>query len=287
MKTKAKTKAKAKRILSALLVLSVLLLLISCSRAQSGGEDTESTSSVSEEASPFDYVSLTERSGWRDRLIARLTEQKSKASADQDFVGNVGVGLIDIDLDGTPEVAFSYPGGSAGNTFFILVDMDSGEEVGSFSPGWYGDKHLGELAIFLDTELNRYSYVGVCNYREGWDTLYTLTYTVSYKEALSEYDQDVLFEAIYRYDIGSSGEIEEPESSVEHYIGGKRASHEDYVHESALFWQRAVKIPESDFVHIEWDNVEGESGEEKISAMADALINSTQVFIRGEDISSS
>ena len=272
-----------KRIFAMLILICIMLSFSSCikTKAPSDGE----TTAGEEESSPFDLVSVPEKNAWRDNIIARLTEKREVIfSSLSPAERNMGVSLIDVDLDGMPELALAFPGGSAGNTLFTLFDIVSGEEIGSYNAAYYGDKPLGELALYLDTELNKYLYVGKAVFRNGSDTSSCLTYTVAYDGEGKEYTQKIIFLEEYEYSEGSNSDSEKPVSSVLHTVNGIRVSHEKYLYETAVFMQKTVKIPDSDVVYIEWNDIEGDTEEEKISAMADALINSTQAFVKGKTI---
>jgi len=263
-----------KKLLVFVLVFTVALSAFGCSRPNEEGNVT-SGSHEGDNTEPFKYVSMQEKSEWREPLIARI--RALIASEDEHGPRNIGIGIIDVDLDGTPEVAYSTPGGTAGNTFFALYDLESGEMVGYFSPGWYGDKELGELALYLDTVVGRYTYVGICNYRCGWQEKYTEIYTISEGDGTLRYTQKSLFEEHFIYnDPGKS------QTYAEHYIGDELVTYDDYMPKCEAFLQRLMKIEGSDFIHIEWDSLSGDG--DAAEEMADALINSTQVFVKGDII---
>lgn len=270
---------RSKKIFSLLLMSCILLSAASCTEKKD--PPPKETEAATEEASPFDVISAEEKEGWREHLIKCLTDKKEQTADPSDpLLSNIGAALIDVDLDGFPELALTYPGGSAGNTFVELFDIKSGESVGFFSPGRYGEKELGELALFLNTETSRYIYVGLSGYRGGASVTHSEIYTVAYSDKLSEYSHTSLFSETYEEEANGT----DVKLTARLCINGSEVSAEDYVHKKASFWQKLVRIDSSDVVYVSWESISGESDSERAAAMADALINSTQVFIRGDEI---
>lgn len=265
--------------LALLLTLLVMTFLSSCAKENPDISAT-TTTAESEDRSPIDVLPQSEKAGWRDPIKAIIFSVLPNGDSPAERV--MGAGLLDLDLDGVPEVVLAYPGGSAGNTYFDVRDLNTGELRGSFGTGWYGEKQLGELAVYLDTETSRYTYVGQANYRIGWQTMERSVYTITLDDK-GQFKDKQLFLEEYSYPSDWNQTLV-GDSAVVFKAGGNTLTHEDYFSKLEAFWQKLVKIEGTDFVCIDFDDVQGETNEEIASAVADSLVNSTQEFVKGDEI---
>lgn len=266
--------------LALLLILLVMTTLSSCGKETPDTATVTTTTAESEDRSPIDVLPQSEKAGWRDPVKAIILSVLPNGDSPAERA--MGAGLLDLDLDGVPEVILAYPGGSAGNTCFDVRDLNTGELRGFFGAGWYGDKQLGELAVYLDTETSRYIYVGQANYRIGRQTMERSVYTITLDDK-GQFKDKQLFLEEYSYPADWNQTLV-GDATVVFKAGGNTITHEDYFSRLEAFWQKLVKIEGTDFVCIDFDDVQGETNEEIAEAVADSLVNSTQEFVKGDEI---
>ena len=262
------------------LILALVFTSVSCSK----GGNTDATSepeNTTAEAAGINTVGVSQKLEWKPFL----TEQIKKClSSDEGLLATpIGFGIIDVDMDAMPELAVAYLGGTAGNIFFQLIDVKTGEERGSFDIGTRAGGKLGSLAIYLDTETKSYMYAGESNYRGGWQMMTRNVMTFKTEDG-KEYNEYCLFCEVYEYP-SNMGNDTPAASKVECYVNGELVLHENYFAEYEAFWEKLVKIENSDFVYFKVTEFNDTTGAEaKAESIADALINSTQVFVKGGEI---
>lgn len=171
--------------------------------------------------------------------------------------------LMDLNYDNTPEVIAAYAGGSMGNVCIVAYDLKSGEKLCV----------LGDTPHYQD-----WDNVYFCHYRND-EGKYILVNEGSLRDGLEWYmitsslnDQfklDALFE-----------EVKSSDDSIRYYCYGNEVGKAEFEQQKNQFKNDYKEIKETQIQIIYWDAIDAQSKSEAISAMADALINSEQEFIK-------
>lgn len=265
-----------KRTLILLLLCFLTLAWVSCAQpdaqvpqgqtqaGQSQPEDvltTEKQDGAEQPITPepgYAFVSYEQKQLWRQDLIARLANIDVRDIANS-VPGAFGVGLMDLDCDGTPEVIAAYPGGSMGNVFLEVYDLKTGEERAAFNAGHYEDSYSicmhvadcgGEYVIITQGVLR--------NHDIGWLDL------VGVIDAQLGLD----------YPFGHTN----GESAV-YYYQGKLVENREYIAQYKQFFRDHKLLSSTGIQLIQWESLEGENKAELDQSMADALLGSSQNFI--------
>ncbi len=205
--------------------------------------------------------------------------------------GSLECGLLDITRDGIPELLvypFGYFGSSGTATYFIY-DIFTGEKLGSIGGG------ISESwCEYYYSETDEIKLVGQYWLRGGWEERDRYILTTAYYEEHGEYHGSPYLHSYHRI-AGEQTDIvdEDPddmyytatwiESYPEtlYYIEGKEVYLDDYYEEYDWFIQNCIRIPETELILIDWDDVieDGDDYVTKGEKMAQALITSSQMFI--------
>ena len=291
------------------LLLSVLLLLICSSCAFSyypirpeTWESSERTSESSDaetrvvvdyrvEYKSVEFISDEERESWREPLIALLSKLQrygyyGDPEVDDGFVfGSDGVGLIDINCDGIPEVAEWYRGGSMMNTEYVLYDLLTGEQLMEFTGGIYGSYDHGYYATAFDRTEGIYRTVGKGIHRCGWSSGWTFVDLFLPDEGGRYICESVLGITADVMEIvtgvATDGSLTNlPVTEVVFSIRGAKTDHESYFYALSLFDERMLMIPETAMIPLRWRDFEAETQETCAVLVAEALLSSTQEFVK-------
>ena len=109
-------------------------------------------------------------------------------------------------------------------------------------------------------------------------------YTIALNDS-SEYVGSTLFSEVCVYtsdsaDPNATGDAV-PDTLVDFFIGNTRVTHENYFFKLEKFWQKVEPVAGTEFICMYFEDDEGKTNVEIAEVMADSLINSTQVFVRG------
>lgn len=263
-----------KKILSVLLCLIILCCTVSCDRGDVSSEsdinsnttpskseinpDTTQESSV-EETLPYTFISKQERLEWKNKIINVLS---ANDFYEQIEYGCLGMALMDLNFDNTPELIAAFAGGSMGNVCIVAYDLKSGKELCV----------LGDTPHYQD-----WDNVYFCHYRND-EGKYMIVNEGSLRGGLEWYmitsslnDQfklDTLFE-----------EVKSSDDSLRYYYHGNEVEKAEFEQQKNQFINDYKEIKETQIQIIYWNTIDAQSKSEAISAMADALINSEQEFI--------
>ena len=301
------------RILCILTVLALLSCFFGCRPAPQTEEPPQSdetqASDILErvEIKPLyrdiTYVSEEEKNTWREPLIRILSQMHPNgywqtidpdAEYPEDRVeyipGGYGIALMDLTGDGVPEVLEAFSGGSSGNTFFEFYDLWSGENLGSFNTGWYGDLGCGDWSIRLDRESGDFIAVGQFMLRYGWQTRSRSIAVIRYFEEWEEYDAAILFSEVtnenftvesYTDEEGNTWEeMVITDTDISYRYLGEDCDRDRYYDEKDRFLLRMQKIPGTELTLFRWEDAEDKTQAELAEDMADMLLSSTQRFVK-------
>lgn len=200
-------------------------------------------------------------------------------------------GLLDITRDGVPELLIYPLGyfGSSGTATYFIYDIFTGEKLGSIGGG------ISESwCEYYYSETDEIKLVGQYWLRGGWEERDRYILTTAYYEEYGEFHGSSYLHTYHRI-AGEQTDIvdEDPddmyytatwiESYPEtlYYIEGKEVYLDDYYEEYDWFIQNCIRIPETELVLIDWDDVTDDEDDyvTRGSKMAQALITSKQRFI--------
>ena len=210
----------------------------------------------------FSFLSQKEKETWRVRLISVLAARDIK-DYEAGLPGSYAVGLMDLDLNNTPEVLVAYPGGSIGNVFLEIYDLATGKELTSYNAGSSGN---GMDICFYVADKEGDPVI----LEEGWmraldigglDRVKMLPGTI---EALEE-DAKLLFAV--------------SEKDGYYSVNGKQVQKSEYETSYQQFLKDHRKIEATQIQMIQWTDLKSKDRETLVAEMADALIASSQGFI--------
>ena len=260
-----------KKILAIFLCLILACSVVSCDKKD---EDTkpEKTQDTTQEAStedktPYVFISEQERLSWQDKIVIAISS--NDLYEDYKVLGHnfLGMALMDLNFDGTPELIAAYAGGSMGNVCIIAYDLDTGEKLCMLGETpHYKDSHNIYLCVHRSNDGN-YLIVNEGSLRYGLEW-YTIT-----SKLTENLKYSVLFEEVKTSDDGNR-----------YYCYGNEVEKEvekaEFEKQKNQFKNDYKEIPETQIKIIYWKNIDTTTKSGAISAMADALVNSEQQFIR-------
>ena len=201
--------------------------------------------------------------------------------------------MFDINVDGTPELLVNAGGGSAGNAFYYVYDIISGEEIGTLEGG-----HNNSWCNYFNQLTGQFEAIGQFEWRSGWMgkirfvNKATITNTMAWNDTYlhetslmcAYYDIDAAEVELTdeEVDAGIHSSWEEIYPGVRFWVNGDSASIETYFDAQDEFTENYIRITETGIQLIDWDDVtsEEDSVAVKMEKMAEALISSEQAFIK-------
>ena len=254
------------------------------------------------------YVSQSEREEWREgieRLLSNvLTPVYVTGGELMGYVaphpdrpalepGCCAVALFDIDLDGTPEILGQVNGGSSGSGYYYAHDLVSGEYIGTLHGG--GD---GSWAVYFDREGGDLEVMCEYSLRFGWPSQRYSVSRATLAQNVFGRDKEV-YESSYlsvEYEeISIQRELSEEErqegvsvsydtayTALSFGVNGERVGPDEYYREYGYFADNYLRVDGSGIQSLSWIDVAGEAedADERARLMADALIGSTQKFVK-------
>lgn len=303
-----------------LLVLAVSLSHVSCSSKNKGNDEDTTTEEIlikSEETEKIKYIYKTKYIGfefvtddqkreWRSALASLLNNEKTPVyEKGEGLVGytylypdrpcietGYQLALFDFNADGMPELLVNVGGGSAGNAFYYVYDVMSGEEIGTLDGG-----HDNSWCIYFNQSTGKFEAIGQFEWRSGWMgkirfvNKAMITNTMAWDEAYlhetslmcAYYDIDAAEVELTDEEIaeGVHASWEEIYPGVRFWVNGDSASIGTYFNAQDEFTENYIRISETGIQLIDWDDVISEEDNVAVKAekMAEALIISNQKFI--------
>lgn len=253
-----------------LLLCGIFVLnLVSCNRIDNPEEtDSMETVNAMEDTTELQYAFITyeEKCTWKSKLTAVLSKVDIR-DYELGLPGSLAIGLMDINFDNSPEVFVAYAGGSIGNVFFDIYDLDSGDKLVSYNAAhWENDDNIYLCVADKKGELTILSEGSLRNLDIGWMKLTHLL------------PKNIDSQSIYL--MAENLFAESLSNEVEHYeYKGNVVEKSQYDEYYRIFLDEYNKIESTQIQLIRWTSIESESRDELVEKMADALISSPQEFI--------
>ena len=213
----------------------------------------------------YDFIPQEEKDAWSSDLSAILQGIEIH-DYEEGVLGSLSVGLMDINFDNSPEVLVAYGGGSIGNVPVEIYDLKTHQKIADYHAGYY----FREANIFLcvakvDGELVVMSEGSMRSSDFGMIKRIGIM-PKTFEGGLSDISPQIIFAE------GDSG-------FYEYY--GEKISKDEYDQLYNKFFNRFnPKMIESTQIKlIRWSSLDGESKDELVDQMVDALINSSQKFL--------
>ena len=250
-----------KKILLLLLCGILIFNAASCNR-NDDPEETDGTEGIT--ASKYTFISNEEKSTWKSNLTAVLS--KIGIHDEPGIPGSFAIGLMDINFDNSPEVFAAHAGGSMGNVFIEIYDLDSGEQLISYNAAhWESSEN-----IYLCVADKNGEYVvlseGALRNDIGWMKLIDLLPKNIDSQAVYLMTESLFAEAL--------------SNEAEHYeYKGNIVDKSQYDEYYRIFLDEYNKIESTQIQLIKWSSIESENRNELVEKMAEALIHTSQDFI--------
>ena len=312
---------RIKRILIGTLIISLMIISIGCQQktekdclditvgteSQSHGETTTNVKHIYRITyEDIEFISPETYESWRDPLTKLLSNKAIPYGSGGEIMGytylypdqpcivnGYQLGLFDFDMDAVPELLVNLGGGSAGNAYYYVYDIITGELLGSLDGGF--DK---SWCTYFNLDTGKYENIGQFEWRVGWQgkerimRKATLTNTMSDNRKIL-YDSSWLY-AYYEIDAAelelTQAEIDEGIHSswdqiytgVEFRVNGNESYIGAYFSEYDFFLENYIRIPETALLLVDWDDVCDYDEDQTVRSkkMTDALLSSKQQFIQ-------
>ena len=281
------------KIIGFALLLAFALNAFGCGASTDGGDFTRIN------GKNFYYVTDREKLSWEGSLIrlmekAFLLREEQKGSPDFEWsiqtdasaiAMSYSCGLLDITMDGTPELLvhpFGYFG-SSGTTTYFIYDIVSGNYLGQIDGG-----NAESFCFYYDINSEAITLIGQYWLRCGWDYRDHFLTKISFDSQNKNCRDEIYLQSSHEIVV----EREDfPEDSTETYVEthvcssyciyGQSVELDLYNAECRIFENTHIRIPETEFHPIRWDDVaDGEDNCLKIGQMVEALLHSDQKFLK-------
>ena len=256
-----------KKILSLLLCLIFIFSVVSCEKEDlpPEAEKTKDTTpkNSSDEKAPYTFLSNRERLTWKDKIVTVLSGNDLYDDYEVLQHNFLGMALMDLNFDNTPELIAAYGGGSMGNVCLVAYDLESGERLCALGDTpHYQDWDNVYFCVHRNNDGN---YILV---NEGLLRFGTEGYLIT-----SKLTEDFYLDSIF-VEVTSEGE------SIRYYCDETEVDKAEFEKQKEQFENDYKAIAKTQLKMIYWDTVEAKTKNEAISEMADKLVNSDQQFIR-------
>ena len=222
--------------------------------------------------SKITFIPQSEKDTYKEKLTAILSATK-KSSYMLGSFSAFGAGLMDINFDNVPEVLVAYPGGSMGNVFIQVYDLETGEEICTYNMAHYNSPYNIYMCVAEHT--GGYVILTEGSYRDGPELGWIKLVGVLYEELSSD-------------DISGKTWFAEAESEKVSYYqyNGENVSKEEYQRQFGKFTMEYDKIEETQIIIVKWSDVgfdyeqsDGSDIDFYAEKLAEALLGSGQEFI--------
>jgi hypothetical protein len=261
------------------------------STEESAGIETRVEGIYRVEYKSVEFVSDEERESWREpleRLLSSLQPEEYLPDAgiyDGYIFGSDGVGMIDINCDGVPEVAEWYRGGTMMNTEYVIYDLFTGEKVAEYTAGAYGSYGHGYVVTAFDREDGVYRLIGKGIHRCGWSSGDTFVNVFVKDEDGGYHAKTVLYHGSNVERVEESTDTDgtpryDYSTTAYFRILGETVDHQSYYFAASSFDERMMEIAETAMDPLYWRNFEAETQAERAVLVAEALLSSAQKFVK-------
>ena len=260
-----------KKILSIFLCLIFVCSIVSCDTKEypSGTLETALQEAPTDEQLPYTFISKQERLTWKDKIVTAISNNGFYDDYKVLQGHFIGMALMDLNFDNTPELIAVYSGGSMGNVCIIAYGLESGEKLCV----------LGETPHYQD-----WNNVYFCVHRNN-DGNYILVNEGSLRNGpewyliTSKLSEDFKFDSILE-------EVKIMDGDSRYYCGRNEVDKAEFEKQKEQFLNNYKAVTQTQLKIIHWDTIapngkgEPKTKAEVISEMADKLVNSEQQFIR-------
>lgn len=202
--------------------------------------------------------------------------------------------LFDFNTDGTPELLVNTGGGSAGNAYYYVYDIMTGEKLGELNGG-----HDDSWCIYFNRALGRYEAIGHFGWRYGWMGRSRMVNRAAIGKGVSNGEarlhESSLMHAYYEIDAvildapqeeadkQYAGDWRDVYTGAEFSVDGDSATIEEYFAAEDGFRESYTRIAETGIRLISWRDVteDGDDVATRARKMAEALVFSEQQFVVG------
>ena len=203
------------------------------------------------------FIDGKENEVWKNCLEYFISNRALKQI--EEGVGSYAVGLMDVTLDGVPEIFLAYRGGSMGNRPFQIYDLRSAQKLGyydgSVGGGIYPVKSSDGEVIWLSEGCFRDPDLGIVDFLvrilPEFGERYLAADSLFHKAENRKDGKEAL------YSVGNEN---------------KTLSKAEYYEEYGKFRDSHRRIPFAEMKLVEWNSIEAESKQEIASEMAEALL---------------
>ena len=255
-----------KKILAIFLCLIFVCSVVSCDKKNENTkpEKIQKTTqeATTEDETPYVFISEQERLSWKNKIVTVISS--NDLYDDYEVLGHnfLGMALMDLKFDGTPELIAAYAGGSMGNVCVVAYDLDTGKELCVLGDTpHYKDWDNIYLCVHRNNEEN-YLIVNEGSLRDGLEW-YTIISSLN-----DQFKLDTLFE-----------EVKSSDDNSRYYFDGNEVDKAEFEKQKNKFKNDYKEITETQVKIIYWEDIDTTTESGAISAMADALVNSEQQFI--------
>ena len=252
-----------KKFLLLLLCAILIFSVVSCNRNNTpeAPDEVDETTKLK-----YTFIPDEEKNTWKTKLTAILSKAEI-FEFEPGLPGSFAIGLMDINFDNSPEVLAAYAGGSMGNVYVDIYDLDSGEKLISYGAAhWESRENIylcvadknGECIILSEGALRIPDL--------GWIKLINVL-----PKSIDSQSRYLMTENLFAESV--SNEV----GYYEH--NGKIIEKSQYDEYYQTFLDEYKKIESTQIQLIKWSSIESENRNELVEKMAEALINSSQDFI--------
>jgi hypothetical protein len=216
------------------------------------------------------FIPQSEKDTYKEKLTAILSATK-KSSYTLGSFSAFGAGLMDINFDNVPEVLVAYPGGSMGNVFIEVYDLETGEEICTYNMAHYNSPYNIYMCVAEHT--GGYVILTEGSYRDGPELGMIHVFGILSQER----DHDHL---------SGKNLFAESEDVSYYQYNGENVSKEEYERQFGKFTMEYDKIEETQMIIVQWSDVgfdyeqsDGSDIDFYAEKLAEALLGSGQEFI--------
>ena len=267
-----------------LILITVILLFSALSHASCSEPLSDEHTQQTIGDKTFTFASQKDKEAWRKPLERLLANAYGVSAEDREdptykdlptFWGGKECALLDVTLDGVPELIINYGGGTAGNHAYGIFDLYTGADLGSFDAD-----HEDDWRVYYNTDLDLICLMGVYGFREGWDINYTFHSQLAYNAERGEYTSRVLYET--RSVIKN---MNDDSPQVTYYVGDQKVSEADYTAAMEAYEQSYLELENTKLTFFSWYDLDAEedNAKDRAKKMADLLLSSEQRFLLPED----
>lgn len=211
---------------------------------------------------PYTFISKQERAAWKDKIVNVISKNNLYEDYEMLQYNFLGMALMDLNFDNTPEVIAAYAGGSMGNVCIIAYDLNTGEKLCM----------LGDTSHYQG-----YDDVYFCLYRNS-EGKFIIVNEGAMRVELNWYTITSLLNDQFKFETLFK-KVESSDDNTKYYCYGNEVDKSEFEQQKNQFKNDYKEIKDTQLQIIYWNTIDAQSRNEAISDIADALINSEQEFI--------